>query len=297
MTFKKNAYFWAILAVLLWSTVATAFKFALDYLRPLELVVYASTSSALALLITCIAQKKTSLCVFEFRQRPFYYLLSALLNPICYYLVLFAAYNLLPGSQAQAINYTWAISLTIMSALFLKRKIRRRDALACFLGYVGVFVIATQGNILSLKFDSHLGILLALFSTFLWSGYWILNIRNKADATVSLTISFCLASVILWLLFGHTMAFEKLNVVSMSALIYIGLFEMGVTFLFWSKAMKLSDNTALIANLIFLAPFISLTLLYFIRGEIIYFSTMIGLLVIIAALLIQQVSYKNRSVK
>lgn len=40
-----------MLAVLFWSTVATAFKIALDYLSPLELVLYATTSSAITLLI------------------------------------------------------------------------------------------------------------------------------------------------------------------------------------------------------------------------------------------------------
>jgi drug/metabolite transporter (DMT)-like permease len=294
---KENAYFWAALAILLWSTVATAFKIALDYLSPLELVVYATTSSAIALLVTCVMQKKLSQCPKELLRRPFYYLLSALLNPISYYFVLFGAYQLLPASQAQPINYTWAISLTIMSAIFLKRPIRCKDAVACFLGYAGVFIIATKGNISSIQFDSSLGVFLALFSTFIWSAYWILNARVTVDATVSLTISFCIATILLWLFCGHAIDVGKLSTVPLSAVIYIGLFEMGITFLFWSKAMKLTQNTSLIANLIFLSPFISLTLLYFIRGEVIYPSTIIGLVVIIGALLFQQLSFKRRGVR
>ncbi|WP_412970791.1 DMT family transporter [Glaciecola sp. MF2-115] len=296
MILRENPYFWASLAVLLWSTVATAFKIALDYLSPMELVVYATTCSAIALVITCFVQNKASQCPKEFIKRPVYYLLSALLNPISYYFVLFGAYSLLPGSQAQPINYTWAISLTILSAIFLKRPIRKRDGFGCFLGYAGVFIIATQGNITSFQFDSSLGVFLALLSTFLWSAYWILNARVGADATVSLTISFCIASILLWVFLGHAIDVSKLTSISASAVVYIGLFEMGITFLFWSKAMKLTTNTSVIANLIFLSPFISLTLLYFVRDEIIYPSTIIGLVIIIIALLIQQVSFKNRSI-
>ncbi|MGS2720526.1 DMT family transporter [Paraglaciecola aestuariivivens] len=296
MRLKNNPYFWAMLAVLFWSTVATAFKIALDYLSPLELVMYATTSSAFALLVTCIIQKKVSHCPKELAKRPLYYLLSALLNPISYYFVLFGAYSLLPGSQAQPINYTWAISLTIMSAIFLKRPIRLEDGLASFLGYAGVFIIATHGDLTAFEFDSTLGVLLALLSTFLWSAYWILNARIEVDATVSLTISFCIATILLWLFLGHTIDSGNLTVISLSAVIYIGLFEMGITFLFWSKAMKLTENTSVIANLIFLSPFISLSLLYFIRGEIIYPSTVIGLIIIIAALLLQQFSFKSRSI-
>lgn len=293
MALKQNAYFWALLAVLLWSTVATAFKMALDYLSPVELVLYATTASALALLCTCAVQNKLHVCHRELIKRPLFYLLAGLINPIAYYLVLFGAYSLLPGSQAQPINYTWAISLTILSAIFLKRAIRPVDAVACLLGYFGVLIIATQGNLTSFQFDSGLGVLLALLSTFLWAAYWIINAKSEVDSTVSLTLSFCIATVLLWAFAGHSVDFSKLNGIAIGAVVYIGLFEMGITFLFWSKAMKLATNTSVIANLIFLSPFISLWLLHFIRGETIYASTIVGLAIIVGALLLQRFSFKK----
>ena len=290
---KQNPYVWAMTAVLLWSTVATAFKIALDYLAPYELLLFACTSSAVALLTVCASQGKLYRCKLELKNRPGYYLLSSLINPVGYYLVLFGAYNLLPGSQAQPINYTWAISLTILSAVVLKQPVSWRDAVACCLGYLGVFIIATKGQIFNVEFDSGAGVGLALLSTFIWSGFWIFNTKNLTDSTVSLTINFCIATLILWLFVGTQFDFSKLNWVAGSAVIYIGLFEMGITFLFWSKAMKLTTNTSVIANLIFLSPFISLVLLYYIRGEQIYIATVIGLFVIIGALLFQQLSQKR----
>ena len=70
--------------------------------------------------------------------------------------------------------------------------------------------------------------------------------------------------------------------------IYVGLFEMGITFLFWLKAMQNATNTVKIANLIFISPFLSLIYIYFILHEPIYISTLYGLLLIIAGLIIQQ---------
>jgi drug/metabolite transporter (DMT)-like permease len=291
--FRESAYFWALSAVLLWSTVATAFKIALDFISPFELVLYATTSSAIALLLTCFVQNKFHLCKLELQKRPWFYVLLAGLNPISYYVVLFSAYSLLPGSQAQPINYTWAISLTLLSAVFLKRPIRLKDGIACVLGYLGVLVIATHGNLLAFEFDSALGVTLALFSTFLWSIYWIVNARNRADSTVSLTLSFCIATLLLWMFGFSYVEPVKLTPVAIGAVVYIGLFEMGITFLFWSKAMKLATNTSVIANLIFLSPFISLALLHFIRGEVIYSSTLVGLTIIVGALLYQQYPFKK----
>ncbi len=43
-----------------------------------------------------------------------------------------------------------------------------------------------------------------------------------------------------------------------AASVYIGLFEMGITFLFWLKALNMASTTAKVSNLVYLAPFISL---------------------------------------
>ena len=69
---------------------------------------------------------------------------------------------------------------------------------------------------------------------------------------------------------------------------YVGLFEMGITFLFWLKAMQKTNSTAKIANLIFISPFISLIFIHFIVGEEIYLSTILGLSIIILGLIFQQ---------
>ena len=66
-----------------------------------------------------------------------------------------------------------------MAAVFLGQTIRKQDWLACVLSYLGVIVIATKGDVLGLKFDSPLGVGLALLSTLLWAGYWILNTKTK----------------------------------------------------------------------------------------------------------------------
>ena len=63
---------------------------------------------------------------------------------------------------------------------------------------------------------------------------------------------------------------------------------MGITFLFWLKAMQNATSTAKIANLIFISPFISLIFIYFIVGEEIYLSTIVGLSTIIFGLILQQ---------
>ncbi len=121
--------------------------------------------SALSLAAVAGFQGKLNLLTSTFARRPLYYLMLGLINPLIYYLVLFKAYDLLPASLAQPLNYSWAITLTLMAALFLGQKIRKQDWIAAALGYAGVVVIATKGDLLGLEFDSPLGVGLALLST------------------------------------------------------------------------------------------------------------------------------------
>ncbi|OOF25537.1 DMT family transporter [Salinivibrio sp. IB872] len=285
---ERKALIFALSAVLLWSTVATAFKITLRYMSPIQMLAAASVVSVVILLAIAALQGKLGAIWPTFRARPGYYLVLGLVNPLIYYLVLFKAYDLLPASLAQPLNYSWAITLTLMAALFLGQTIRRQDWIAAALGYFGVVIIATKGQLFSLQFDSPLGIGLALLSTLLWAGYWILNTKNAADPVVGILLSFILSLPISLTLAGLTASWQGIPWQGWLAVSYVGLFEMGVTFMLWLSAMKYTQNTSRISNLIFISPFISLLLLTTIIGETIHLSTLIGLMCIVVGLLIQQ---------
>lgn len=291
---ERRAIGYGVSAVLLWSTVATAFKLTLEEFTPIQMLTIASFISALALITICYFQGKIHQITSTFFANPIYYLLLGLVNPLAYYLVLFKAYELLPASQAQPINYSWAITLTIMASIFLGQKIRKQDWVACAFGYLGVIVIATKGNLLSLEFESPLGVALALISTLLWAGYWILNAKNKADPIVGVLLGFLLALPFAVGLCVYESASWEISTKGWVAVTYVGLFEMGLTFVLWLSALRATENTARISNLIFISPFISLMLLSSIIGEEIPSSTFIGLVLIVTGLVIQQLKLKKK---
>jgi len=73
---------------------------------------------------------------------------------------------------------------------------------------------------------------------------------------------------------------------------YVGVFEMGLAFACWLTALKYAENTARIANLIFISPFVSLYLIHLFVGERIYPSTYAGLALILAGLALQRLGKK-----
>ena len=78
------------------------------------------------------------------------------------------------------------------------------------------------------------------------------------------------------------------SVYALSGAVYVGIFEMGLAFVCWSLALKLADNTSKVSNLIFISPFLSLWFIHTLVGEEIYFTTYIGLVLIISGLLVQR---------
>ncbi|HOJ14208.1 MAG TPA: DMT family transporter [Deltaproteobacteria bacterium] len=284
---QARAYAHGLLAVFLWSTVATAFKLSLEYAHPLQLLAYAALTSTIVLGAYLILTGRT---VGITSRPPRLFALSLLqgfLNPFLYYAILFKAYALLPAQIAQPLNYTWAFTLSALSAVFLKQKIYKRDVVSGLVCYLGVAVLLTGGRFDTFTSFDPLGVFLALASTVVWSVSWILNTRDPRDVVESLFLSFA-SSLPFTAIACAWVAPPVPDVRAVAGGVYVGLFEMGITFVLWLKALRLSENAAKMANLIFISPFISFMFIHSIVGEPIRASSVAGLVIIVCGLSLQR---------
>jgi drug/metabolite transporter (DMT)-like permease len=286
---QGKAYVAGLCAVLAWSTVATAFKLSLRYLHPATLVLYASAFSLMVLLGILALQRRLGELPAALKQHWLRALLLGAINPFLYYLVLFKAYDLLRAQEAQAINYTWALTMTLLAIPLLKQRLKWQDALAALVCYLGVVVIASHGALFSLHYTSPKGIGLALLSTLLWAVYWLMNTKDPREPIIGLTLNFALSMPLALIWSACTGTLQMVPWQGMAGAAYIGTFEMGVTFVLWLQAMRLTEHTARIANLIFLSPLLSLTLIHLILKEPVPAATTIGLSLILGGLLLQKV--------
>ncbi len=275
-------------AVLLWSTVATAFSLSLEYWTPLQLVTIAASVSWCLLALRLISSKRwKALLATRHKQRLIAFAIGWM-NPGLYYMVLFAAYDQLPAQEAMAINYSWGITLALIAVPLLGQKLRIRALLATTISYGGIIVIATRGAPWSLELAQPVGVGLALLSTLIWSLYWVVNTRLDLDPEVNLFLNF---SGALPLLFGLVWCFDTPELATWRGLAggaYIGLFEMGFAFMLWMGAMKATSSTLRVSTLIFLSPPLSLAFIWLIAGEPIQAYTLIGLALILVGLWLQQ---------
>jgi len=275
-------------AVMLWSTVATAFSLSLDYLTPLQLLTLAAVVSWCFFAVRLSSPERRQALWAASSTARATGLLVGWLNPGLYYLVLFAAYDQLPAQEAMAINYSWGITLALLAAPLLRQRLSSGALRAACISYSGIVVIATRGAPLSLDFAQPLGVGLALLSTLLWSLYWVINTRLSLDPEVNLFLNFSGAlPLLLALLWLSDTPFPTVWQ-GWAGGLYVGLFEMGIAFVLWMGAMKATTSTLRISSLIFLSPPLSLLLIWVIAGEPVRAYTLIGLVLILFGLWLQR---------
>lgn len=284
---QKKSILFAGLTILFWGTSASAFKIGLKYTNYIQLLFFSILTAVLILLVILAYQDKLK---YLKKQTLKDYLNSAFvgfLNPFLYYTVLFKAYSLLPAQIAQPLNFIWPITLVLLSIPLLKQKLKFKSFLALIISFAGVFIISSEGDLFNFKLSNPLGVLLALGSSIVWSLFWLFNIKDKRDEVIKLFLNFLFAFIFISFLFIYQNAFDSFTKSGIFASIYIGFFEMGITFVLWLKALQLAGRTDKIGNLVYLTPFFSLLFIHLILHERIYFTTIFGLILIIIGIIIQ----------
>lgn len=285
---NSKAILYASVAVLSWSTVATAFKVGLKSLTYFELILIASCTALVIFTIVIIAQKKLAVISSFSSKQWLRFAGIGLLNPVAYYLVLFKSYSLLPAQVAQPINYTWPILLLVMLAIFTRRPIPIPKYIGLIFSLLGVVLISLGAGKSDVSGISVLGILLALFSAVMWATYWMINNKNKdIDGTVSLFMGFLFGTIYL-LIAALFVGINIENTTSLLAGMYVGAFEIAIPFICFGMAIRMTNNPALVNQLCYLSPFMSLFFISIVLGEQIYLSTYIGLILIVGGIVFNQ---------
>ena len=289
----RKAYLFALLAVLFWSTIPTAFKLGLAHTSSWQLLTGATLVSTLVLgILTAARGKFQSLRAFSKKDLAFSALMG-LLNPVIYYLILFKAYTILPASVAQPLNMIWPIVLVLLAVPILRQRISWLSLGAMFLSFSGVVLISMMGGTGSENPQHRLGIFLALSTSVVWALYFLYNTRDKEDPVARLFLNFAFASLFL-LLAGifRGQSFPN-SAEGWYAALYVGVFEMGITFVLWLMAIRLAPKSDRISNLVYMAPFLNLLFANQVLGEKIYMTTVGGIILLVAGIVVQNITGKN----
>ncbi len=283
---QTKAYLFAFGTILCWSTVSTAFKIALLFLSPVQLITLSMFFASIFLGVYIVVSG-------EYKKFKQYGMLAKLysLLPGClifiYYILLFLGYERLPAQIAQPINYSWALVLTILSIWAFKQRISLQEFCWLVVAYMGIVVISL-GGVKHLGHIDSSGLVYIILSTFIYAIYWIVNTKSPLSNINQLFMSFlvsCILGIVFLAFSNQSFVFSKSTILPA---VYIALFELSIPFILWGIAINKTQAIAKIASFPFLSPFLALFWVSLILKENIAPTTYVGLFLIIFGSYMQQ---------
>ncbi|UCB58723.1 MAG: DMT family transporter [Thermoplasmatales archaeon] len=278
--FNKISYLYISLTVLFWGSTAAVGKLLLTNLNNFQLLFFISLFGTISLFIIVLIQKKIEIIKTYNLRNYCYFALMGFIGVFLYHALLFAGLSVAPASEVFIVNYTWPIWVVVFAVIIMKEKLNINKILAIIICFIGVYVVVTHGDFFNFSGININGDLFALAGAISYGLFSVMGQRYNYEVFTSMMFYFGF-SFIYTLIF--TVAFSTIPIVTsyeIIGLIWMGVFATGLAFAVWFLAIKHGDIIEM-SNIVFITPFISLIYIYFLLGEEILLFSVIGLIIII----------------
>ena len=282
---KKN-YVYALLTIFIWSTMAAIVKLLLFDIPNLQAL---SISSVFAFLFLLILNIKNGTIKELKKYKAKDYLIMAGLGFIG--LFLYSAlyyYGLieLTSQEACIINYLWPLMLVIFSILILKEQLTFLKVAAMLCSFTGI-VILSMGGSFSSSGNAGLGMISCIVAAACYGLFSVLNKKADYDQNIAMMVNWLVVAVCAAIVGLLTEDWTPIVGVQWLGMIWLGVVIDALAYLLWALALKGVKNTAKIANLAYLTPFLSLIVSAIVLKEKIELRAIVALIFIIGGILVQ----------
>ena len=292
MVSKKGIIF-AVITILFWATLGTSFKIFAANIDGLSASIYVGVLATLFIFIYILLARKTKEVIPELKKSWKFFIIAGIIGLGIQQVTYFMAYKLLPVSQAVIMYYIFPLLMILISAMFFKEKINLKSILLVFLGFIGLYVIISNGTLIKLEFN--LGIILVLIASVSWALFSVLIKHKKFDVVIGMFYFNLFGTLSLFLLipfYGFTYKLTSLEIIGF---IYIALFPTALCFIFWNKALRLL-RTSIASNLILADVILSIIFASILLKERLSLPQVIGSIIILVSILLN-INLKNHSIK
>ena len=282
----KKPYLYACVAIAFWSTTATVSKLLLHSFTTMQILAVCSAVAAVFLLtVNLLTGKLAVLKTYRFRD----YLITAgvgLLGTFFYNMFLVLGIDRLLASQAMIINYLWPMMAVVAGCVLLREKMTLRKTLAVAMSFLGVVIVTSNGQLSGFTGGNLLGALFCVLAAVSYGLFVVLNKRLRYESSVSMMLYYIVSTVVALACLLVSGNLPDLRGMQSLGLLWIGLGDYAVAYVSWALAMK-AGQTAKIANLAYITPFVSLVVAHFFLGDPITLWSIGGLGVIVAGIFLQ----------
>lgn len=293
----KKSYAFAVTTVLIWSTMAAIVKSLLNNMPDLQALSISSAFAFIFLLIVNIANQSVKNMK---KYAPKDYLVMAGLGFIGLFLystLYYYGLSQLTSQQACVLNYLWPMMLAIFSCIVLKEKLTVMKILSLVCSFIGIIILSfgirteqTAGNIVA-------GVISCILAAVCYGLFSVLNKKADLNQNIAMMVIWLTTALCSFATGQFTEKWVPIDGAQWLGLLWLGVVIDAIAYLLWALALKNSENTAVIANIAYLTPFLSLVVSAVFLKERIEFTVVVALVFIIGGILLQSIHASKQKTK
>jgi len=285
---KKN-YLYAFLTIFIWATTASVTKMLLTDIPNLETL---SVSSVIAFLFLLIVNIKSG-TIKEMKGYSVkdYFVMAGLgfLGLFLYSALYYYGLSQLTSQEACILNYLWPMMIVVFSAIILKEKITVPKGLAMVCSFFGILILST-GTGSSVTGNTTLGIISCIVAAACYGLFSVWNKKADYNQNIAMMVIWLVVAVCSGILGLMTEVWKPIEGTQWLGMLWLGVVIDAVAYLLWALALQGIENTAKIANLAYLIPFLSLVVSAILLKEQVQMRAIIALIFIVGGMLLQSFS-------
>ncbi len=282
---KKN-YIYAFLTVFIWATMAAVVKLLLSDIPNLQAL---SVSSALAFVFLLLLNiKNGSIREMKKYSAKDYLIMAGLgfLGLFMYSALYYYGLAQLSSQEACILNYLWPVMLVVFSCIILKEKFTAIKGFAMLCSFIGIIILSAGSENIA-RGNSAAGIISCIVAAACYGLFSVLNKKADYNQNIAMMVIWFVAAVCSAALGLVTEEWKPIEGMQWLGMVWLGVVIDAVAYLMWALALKGVENTAKIANLAYLTPFLSVIFSAVVLGEKITLRAVIALVFIVGGILLQ----------
>ena len=289
----RKSYLYASITVLIWATLATVVKIILSDIPNFEALTISSVFAFVFLLIMNIING--SVKELKHYRLKDYLMMSGLgfLGLFLYSALYYYGISALSSQEACILNYLWPLMIVVFACILLKEKLTARKLIAMGMSFAGIVVLTVGTGGAASSGNRLWGIVACVTAAVCYGLFSVLNKKHSLNQNITmmwiwLTVSVC--SLVSGMIFEK---WQPIVGVQWLGLGWLGVVVNAVAYLLWAIALKNAEDSAKVANLAYLVPFLSIVLSSVVLKEQITVNMVIAVVLIVGGILLQSIRLRR----
>ncbi|MCR5371794.1 MAG: DMT family transporter [Clostridium sp.] len=286
MTDSKKSYLAAAAAIIIWGTLASTVKVLTGGMSDLQVLAVSGWFGGFFLLIWALAGD-TRKYFRDYSPRDYFSMAwLGFIGLFTYSALYYYGLSQLSAQEACILNYLWPVTTILFSCLILKEPFTARKAVATMLSFAGIVVVmAGRGE--AGRGNAAAGIAACVMAAVCYGFFSAMNKKKAMNQNITMMVVWFVTGAAASGLCALRGAWSPVTPLQLLGLAYLGVVVQALANLFWAVAVNRAKNTALVANLAFLVPFLSVVVSTTMLHEPLSLSALAALILIVSGILIQ----------